>query len=93
MKFQRPKYEFPVEGIRRTAGVGQPAGLFLLDGDLHVVARWSAAEADLLERGAIHFANLRFDHEAVGESRAWPPVRPLGAASAARRFARLADRN
>jgi hypothetical protein len=93
MTFQRPKYELPVEGIRRTSGVGHPAGLFLLDGDLHVVARWSEAERDLLERGAIHFADLRFDHGAVAESRAWPPVRPIEVAQAARHLARLVDRN
>ena len=60
MKFEDPRYQYPVEWINHTEGPGQPAGIYLLDGVTRVAARWSAAERALLEAGALYVATLCF---------------------------------
>jgi hypothetical protein len=62
-EYEAPKYEHPVDDINWTAGVGQPAGVYWLDGQSLLAAHESAAEQYLLERGAILVATLRFDQD------------------------------
>jgi hypothetical protein len=62
-EYEAPKYEHPVDDINWTAGVGQPAGVYWLDGQSLLAAHESAAEQYLLARGAILVATLRFDQD------------------------------
>jgi hypothetical protein len=62
-KYEPPKYEHPIDDINWTIGVGRPAGVYWLDGLSVIAAHDSAAEAALLERGAILIATLRFDRD------------------------------
>jgi hypothetical protein len=62
-EYEAPKYEHPVDDINWTAGVGQPAGVYWLDGEIRMAAHESAAERYLLRRGAILAATLRFDRD------------------------------
>jgi hypothetical protein len=64
-EYEAPKYEHPVDDINWTAGVGQPAGVYWLDGQSRLAAHESAAERYLLEQGAILIATLRFDPDPV----------------------------
>jgi hypothetical protein len=80
---EKAEYELPVEGVRWTRGAGHPAGLFFLEGRCHLVALGSPAEEVLVERGAIHFASVRFDREARPSSEP-PRVRSVPAGVAAR---------
>ena len=62
-KYEAPKYEHPVDDINWTAGVGQPAGVYWLDGRSVIAAHDSAAESALVDRGAILIATLRFGRD------------------------------
>ncbi len=59
-KYESPQYEYPIDDINWTAGVGKPAGVYWLEGRSVIAAHDSAAEDALLERGAILIAPLRF---------------------------------
>lgn len=61
MKFDSPEYEFPIAGSAWTHRVELGAGIYYLDGLTHVAGHGSAAERDLLQRGALLFARLHFD--------------------------------
>ena len=60
MSFERAKYEFPIDGVERHQKAGAPAGIYLLDGCWHLAAHESAAELQLVERGALLVATLTF---------------------------------
>jgi hypothetical protein len=60
-KYEKAKYEYPIHGINWTGGIGQPAGIFWLEGKSVIAAYGSAAEDYLLDRGAILVGTLRFD--------------------------------
>jgi hypothetical protein len=64
-KYEAPKYEHPVYDIDWTAGVGQPAGMYWVDGRILMAAHDSAAEDALLRIGAVLVATLRFDADPV----------------------------
>lgn len=57
---QKERYEYPVEWINHTEGAARPAGIYLLDGAVRLAARHSAAEASLLQAGALYIATLSF---------------------------------
>jgi len=78
-KDDKPKYEYPIYGINWTGGVGRPAGMYWLDGDIVIATHGSPAEADLIARGGILAATLRFDaspHERSHRGRTVEAVRP-----------------
>lgn len=62
-KYEAPKYEYPIDDINWTTGVGRPAGVYWLAGRSIIAAHDSAAESVLLEQGAILIATLRFDRD------------------------------
>lgn len=57
----KAKYSYPVRGLNWTAGVGQPAGMYWLEGRTVIAGHGTAAEAYLLAQGAVLAATLRFD--------------------------------
>ena len=60
-RYEKPKYEYPIRGLNWTAGVGQPAGIYWLEGASIIAGHGSDAEAHLIGAGAILVATLRFD--------------------------------
>jgi hypothetical protein len=62
-KYEASKYEYPIDDINWTAGVGRPAGVYWLDGRSIIAAHDSEAESVLIQRGAILIATLRFDRD------------------------------
>jgi hypothetical protein len=56
-----PKYVFPYHIPAFATGAPPVAGVYYLDGRCHVAGELSPQEADLLERGAIRIATVRFD--------------------------------
>ncbi len=58
---QKAAYDYPIFGINWTGGIGQPAGIYWLDGHTILAAHGSVAEDHLLDQGAILVATLRFD--------------------------------
>lgn len=65
-----PKYEHPVDDINWTAGVGRPAGIYWLAGRSVIAGHGTAAEQNLLDRGAVLIATLRFDADPLERSHA-----------------------
>lgn len=61
--YEPPDYEYPVEGVAWTAGVGRPAGIYWLDDRCIIAGHGSPAESWLLERRALLIATLRFEAE------------------------------
>jgi hypothetical protein len=59
--YEKPDYELPLDEIKWTGGIGQPAGLYWLDGCTIFAAHESQAEERLLSLGAVLVATLRFD--------------------------------
>ncbi len=84
MKYEKPEYELPIPGVAWTRGAGHPAGVFLLDGRCYFVALDSPAERVLVEGGALHMANVRFDPEPLERSHPKRSVRLVEPAVAAR---------
>jgi hypothetical protein len=84
MKPDKAEYELPIAGVAWTRGSGHPAGVYLLDGRCYFVALDSPAERVLVEGGALHMANVRFDPEPLERSYSSRPVRLVDPASAAR---------
>ncbi len=69
-RYEKPKYEYPIHGINWTSGLGQPAGIYWLEGESVIAAHGSQAEDYLLEMGAILVATLRFDGDPFERSHA-----------------------
>lgn len=67
MKFEHPKYEYPIEGIASIGKPGEPAAIYLLDGEWHIAGLNTVAEALLESVGALHVLTVNF------------PTNPLGA--------------
>jgi len=65
---EKPKYEYPIQGINWTAGIGRPAGIYWLGGDSIIAAHGSQAEDYLVEQGAILMGTLRFDSDPLERS-------------------------
>ncbi len=82
MKYERPKYEFPIDDIARHEKADAPAGIYLLAGRWHLAAHDSFAETRLIDAGALHVATLTFTSLA-------PPsdIAPIAAASVLQMYA------
>ncbi len=73
--------------------LGQPAGIFLVDGTLHVAPFASRTAAELRERGALHVATLLFNHIDAERSVSGGAPRPrTGAVVRPHPLAALAER-
>lgn len=83
----RPDYEFPIEGRAWTQGALPSAGVYLLDGDCHIVARHGPAALELESRGALLFALVRFDADPGEAAPGGRSVRALDVREALARFA------
>lgn len=86
MRSKRPQYELPIAGSAWTRGAGHPAGIYFLEGRCHVAAWSSAAEQDLVARGALRIADLHFDPDPRETGRGSGPVRALRPHAAIGRF-------
>jgi hypothetical protein len=86
--YEAPKYEQPVDDINWTAGAGQPAGVYWLDGSTVMAAHGTLAEWHLLRRGAVLVATLRFDPDPLERSHAGRTVERMSAARASRELLR-----
>lgn len=60
-EYDGPGYEHLVHDLKWTTGLGEPAGVYWLDGRSLIAAHESPAEAWLVANGAILVATLRFD--------------------------------
>lgn len=67
-KREKPEYEYPIDGLNWTAGLGRPAGIYWLNGESVIAAHHSPAEAYLLAMGGILIATLRFDPDPTEKS-------------------------
>lgn len=65
MKYERAKYEFPIDDIAHREKADAPAGVYLLRGRWHLAAHDSLAEARLLDAGALLVATLTFTSPAA----------------------------
>ena len=57
---EKSKSEFLIEDIFYAGKPGEPAGIYLLNGDWHLAAEDSVAQAMLLLNGALRIATLTF---------------------------------
>jgi hypothetical protein len=60
---KRDGFEYEHHEINWTAGVGQPAGVYWLEGRSVVAGHGSAGEAKLLAAGAVLIATLLFERD------------------------------
>jgi len=79
-----PEYEYPIHGVARSKGTLDSAGVFYLEGACHFAVPRTAAAEELLERGALLIATVRFD---AGSDPAPHEVRPLPLHDLVRRLA------
>ncbi|HEV2131128.1 MAG TPA: hypothetical protein VGR27_08495 [Longimicrobiaceae bacterium] len=86
MKFDSPDYAFPIAGSAWTHRVELGAGIYYLDGGTHVAGHGSAAEYDLLQRGALLVARLHFDQNPYEGRQTGRTVRALNVREAALRL-------
>lgn len=86
MKIDSPKYVLPAPDYAWAGSARHGAGIFFLDGRTHVAPHRSPAERDLLDRGALHLASLRFDPDPREGRRPGTEVRTLAAGEAVARF-------
>lgn len=86
MKFDSPDYEFPIAGSAWTHRVELGAGIYYLDGSTHVAGHGSAAEHDLLHRGALLIARLHFEQNPYEGRQAGRTVRAMSIREAALRL-------
>ncbi|CAN5864883.1 hypothetical protein BH23GEM3_BH23GEM3_09250 [soil metagenome] len=93
MKADSQKYELPVSGSAWTKSVELGAGIFFLAGRTHVAGHSSAAEGELLARGAMLIATLRFRPDPLEASHPERAVRALGTGAAVNRFGGAPSRN
>jgi hypothetical protein len=88
MKRDKPESELPIAGSAWSTRVELGAGIYFLDGRTHVAGHHSPAERELVERGALLIASLRFDRERHGHGRRPVPIRVLDTREALLRFPR-----
>lgn len=74
------------DDINWTAGVGRPAGVYWLDGRTVIAAHQSPAEENLVGRGAVLVATLRFDADPRERVHRHGTVERMRPATAARAF-------
>ena len=89
MEYRPPKYLFPIPGTAWSQGVGQPAGVFYLDGRCHFATHDSPAAERLLEQGALLIGRVRFDAEPSEGRRLGLALETIRPARQLRRFALL----
>lgn len=77
MKFESPKYEFPIEWRDWCTGAGQPAGIWWLDGRTWYAGFGSLAEAQLIAAGAFHVATLQFTPDPLEGRQRDATIEPL----------------
>jgi hypothetical protein len=82
-KYEAPKYEHPIYDINWTAGAGQPAGMYWVEGRILMAAHGSAAEDALLRLGGILVASLIYSPDPIESVHRHGVVHPLDAAQAA----------
>ena len=82
MKYERPKYEFPIDDIELREKADAPAGVYLLGGRWHLAAHDSLAESRLVDAGALLVATLTFSLPAKPAH-----VAPLAAAAVLQMYA------
>lgn len=82
MKYERAKYEFPIDDIARREKADAPAGVYLLGGRWHLAAHDSLDEACLIDAGALLVATLTFTAPAAPTQ-----VAPLSAAAVLQLYA------
>ena len=82
MKYERPKYEFPIDHIEHREKADAPAGVYLLGGRWHLAAHDSLAESRLIDAGALLVATLTFTLPAAPAQ-----VTPLAAAAVLQMYA------
>lgn len=75
--YEPPDYEYPVEGVAWTSGVGRAAGIYWLGGRCVIAGHGSPAESRLLERRALLIATLRFGPEPYERHRPGRAVRAM----------------
>jgi hypothetical protein len=85
-KYEPPGYEYPIHDVNWTAGVGQPAGMYWLQGRIVMAAHASPAECALRQHGAVLVATLRFDADPVETVHRTGAVDRIPAAAAADAF-------
>lgn len=88
-KYEKAQYEHPIYGINWTAGIGRPTGIYWLDGASLFAVHGSLAEDELVARGAILMATLRFDGDPLEQSHRGRTVDTVPAHMLARRSAGL----
>lgn len=86
MKYEAPKYEFPIEWRDWCTRAGQPAGIWWLDGRTYFAGFGSLAELRLAEAGAFHVGTLQFHPDPVEGAPRRGHVQPLGTARALQLF-------
>lgn len=74
----KPDHHLPAHDINWTEGAGQPTGIFWLDGRCVMATHGTAAEAHLLEAGAIAVATLRFGPDFIEGTRPGARVERTG---------------
>ncbi len=60
MPLLKHEYEFPIDDITPREKADAPAGIYLLEGEWHIAAHDSVAEALLVDRGGLLVATLTF---------------------------------
>lgn len=61
MRYEKPKYEFPIDWQDWHTAAARPAGIWWLDGRTYLAGFGSRAEAALAGAGAFHVATLQFE--------------------------------
>jgi hypothetical protein len=79
-----PEYFLDVHDRHWSGGLGQPAGIYWLDGRSVMAAHASRAEEWLLERGAILVGTLLFERDPLESSHPGRPIERIPAAGLAR---------
>ena len=86
MKFESPKYEFPIQWRDWCTGAGHPAGIWWLAGRTYLAGFGSLAEQRLAEAGAFHVGTLQFEPDPLEGTPRRAHVLPLRPAAALRLF-------
>lgn len=78
MRYEKPKYEFPIDWQDWCTGAGQPAGIWWLDGRTFFAGFGSLAEARLAAAGAFHVATLQFESDVIDSRQRSRTIDPVG---------------
>jgi hypothetical protein len=78
VRYEKPKYEFPIDWQDWCTGAGQPASIWWLDGRTFFAGFGSLAEASLAEAGAFHVATLQFHSDVMDSRQRARTVDPVG---------------